>query len=361
MLNLIENNTAPLFLQMKEKIVEEIKQAGLKPGDKIPSENQFCFASEVSIRTIRRALAELEKDGVIVRRQGKGSFLRDINAANKPVSAGVIGILFSDMQYLSHPVFSSILQAIEKHVHDHGYSFHLYSTGDRLKTAHNRPMETIVPLQEVKGLIATSALSQEDILTLRRSKVAMVAFNEYRDMQLNSIVFDYYSAARMGVEYLWRHGYENIAFICRRFSEAFSSVIFNNDIFLKGIKEIYSENGRTLDESMIFQSNAEREDGRNITGRLLESNNRPDAIFTIDDRLAQGVLDAAEDYSLKIPEDCELLTCSGGITPKGIDYIEIPVAEWGKTAVEMLMKSIDGDGSVKKSKILAPQLTVSKI
>ncbi|MFA7231287.1 MAG: GntR family transcriptional regulator, partial [Victivallaceae bacterium] len=72
MINLIEKNTGPLFQQMKEQILNVIKESGLKPGDKILSENQFCVASDVSIRTVRRALAELEKDGVIVRRQGKG-------------------------------------------------------------------------------------------------------------------------------------------------------------------------------------------------------------------------------------------------------------------------------------------------
>ncbi|MFA7231051.1 MAG: GntR family transcriptional regulator [Victivallaceae bacterium] len=356
MINLIEKNTGPLFQQMKEQILNVIKESGLKPGDKIPSENQFCFASAVSIRTVRRALAELEKDGVIVRRQGKGSFLRDINAA-QPASSGVIGILFSDMRYLSHPIFSKILQSIESHVLEHGYSFHLYSTGNRLKSVQERPLEQIVPLHDIKGLIATSALNQGDILALRRSKTALVAFNEYRNLQLNSVIFDYHAAAAMGIEYLWKCGHEKIAFICRRFSQASNSVILNNDNFLRGIRDTFSSNWKKLDENLIFQTDAKREDGRRLAEQLLKSPNPPDAIFTIDDSLAQGVLDAATENMFNISDRCALITCAGGMGLKGIPRIEIPVDDWSKAAVNLLMKSINGDAAIKKTKVLSPKLS----
>ena len=99
----------PLFLQVKENILEMLKTMNLKSGDKIPSENDFRNKSNVSIRTIRRALEELERDGVIIRRQGRGSFLLDINAKEEATTAGTIGVLFSDMNYVVRPVFSRLL------------------------------------------------------------------------------------------------------------------------------------------------------------------------------------------------------------------------------------------------------------
>ena len=357
MINLIEKDTAPLFQQMEKQIIEMINQSGLKTGDKIPSENQICLASDVSIRTVRRALAGLEKNGVIVRRQGKGSFLRDISAAYRPASAGVIGIMFSDMRFLSHPIFSKVLESIESRVHEYGYSFHLYSIGNRLEKQQDRPLEAVVPLSEVKGLIATSALNHEDILSLRRSKVALVAFNEYRNTQLNSVIFDYCCAARMGIEYLWQCNYEKIAFICRRFSEADNSVIMNNDNFLRGIRDTFTNHGKKLDESLIFQSDAKREDGKRIANELLNSSKCPDAIFTVDDLLAQGVLDAVAENKLQVPEDCGLLTCAGAMDLKGIPRIEIPIDGWSTSAVDLLMKSIRGDATIKKSKLVMPQLS----
>jgi DNA-binding LacI/PurR family transcriptional regulator len=348
------DNSLPLFLQIKEYIFEELKAMNLKSGDKIPSENDFCHKSNVSIRTVRRALTELGKDGVIVRRQGQGSFLLDINANAKPASTGTIGILFSDMNYVVRPVFSRLLQSIEAQVLEQGYSFHLYSTGDRLHQTEKRPLEQIIPLETVKGLIATSALSKEDIQTLRRCKIPLVAFNEYNDLQLNSVIFDYYSAARMGIEYLWKTGHKNIAFICRHFGESDSPAIFNNDNFLRGIKDTFAENNLFLDKNMIFQSDAMRKDGKNIATELFRSANPPDAIFTVDDFLAQGTADVIKENNF----DCNVISCGMLSELENISSVEIPVTEWGETAVNLLIRNIKGDASVKKTKLIKAKLTI---
>ena len=350
------DNKLPLFLQIKEEILEGLKAMNLKSGDKIPSENDFCHKSNASIRTVRRALVELEKDGVIIRRQGQGSFLLDINANAKPSQAGTIGILFSDMNYVVRPVFSKLLQSIESQVIEQGYSFHLYSTGDRLSSTEKRPLEQIIPLETVKGLIATSALSKEDIQTLRRNKIPLVSFNEYKDFQLNSVIFDYYSAARMGIEYLWESGHKNIAFICRHFSEADSHVVLNNDNFLRGIRDSFKEKKLFLDEDMIFQSDALREDGKSVANKLFQSANPPDAIFTVDDLLAEG----ASDVIRKNNFSCDVISCGMLSEQENISSIEIPGATWGKVAVDLLIKTIKGDSSVKKLKLIKAKLISRK-
>lgn len=350
------DNKLPLFLQIKEDILEELKAMNLKSGDKIPSENDFCHKSNVSIRTVRRALAELEKDGIIIRRQGQGSFLLDINASAKPASAGTIGILFSDMNYVVRPVFSKLLQSIETQAIEQGYSFHLYSTGDRLSSAEKRQLEQIIPLETVKGLIATSALSKQDIKTLRRNKIPLVNFNEYNNLQLNSVIFDYYSAARMGIEYLWETGHKSIAFICRRFSKSDSHVILNNDNFLRGIRDSFKEKNLFLNEAMIFQSNTLREEGQAIANKLFQSANPPDAIFTVDDFLAEGASDVIKENNL----NCIILSCGMYSESESIPTIKIPSVAWGKAAVDLLIKTINGDSSVKKIKLIKAQLISRK-
>ena len=350
------NKGLPLFLQIKENIFEELKAMNLKSGDKIPSENDFCHKSNASIRTVRRALAELEKDGIIVRRQGQGSFLLDINANAKSAPAGTIGILFSDMNYVVRPVFSKLLQSIEAQAIEQGYSFHLYSTGDRLSSAEKRPLEQIIPLETVKGLIATSALSKQDIQTLRRNKIPLVNFNEYNNLQLNSVIFDYYSAAQIGIEYLWETGHKNIAFICRHFSKPDSHVVLNNDNFLRGIKDIFKEKNLFLDEKIIFQSNALHEEGQAITDKLFKSANPPDAIFTVDDFLAEGASKVVKENN----SNCIILSCGMYSESENIPTIKIPSAAWGKVAVDLLIKTIKGDSSVKKLKLIKAKLISRK-
>ena len=58
------------------QILEQILSGTLKEGDKLPSENDICRASQVSRPTVREALLRLHADGLVITRQGSGTFVR---------------------------------------------------------------------------------------------------------------------------------------------------------------------------------------------------------------------------------------------------------------------------------------------
>lgn len=62
--------------QLYGQILEKIVSGALRPGDKLPSENQICEAFEVSRPVVREALRKLQDDGLIEARRGVGSFVR---------------------------------------------------------------------------------------------------------------------------------------------------------------------------------------------------------------------------------------------------------------------------------------------
>jgi GntR family transcriptional regulator len=64
----------PLYYQIKTRLLEQI-EAGMKPGDRMPSERELTERFGVSRMTARQALVELENEGYLVRVQGKGSFV----------------------------------------------------------------------------------------------------------------------------------------------------------------------------------------------------------------------------------------------------------------------------------------------
>jgi GntR family transcriptional regulator len=65
----------PLYLQVKEQLLHRIAVGDLKPGEEIPSIRQLAADIRVSVITIKRAYLELELEGVIQTRQGRGSFV----------------------------------------------------------------------------------------------------------------------------------------------------------------------------------------------------------------------------------------------------------------------------------------------
>lgn len=65
----------PLYIQIKNRIREEIKTGKLKEGDKIPSEEYLSKKLGVSKTTVIRALRDLVGESLVIRKQGKGSFV----------------------------------------------------------------------------------------------------------------------------------------------------------------------------------------------------------------------------------------------------------------------------------------------
>jgi GntR family transcriptional regulator len=72
-----QTDPRPMYLQIKEQLRHRIAVGELKSGDEIPSIRALAVATRVSVITIKRAYLELELEGVILTRQGRGSFVAE--------------------------------------------------------------------------------------------------------------------------------------------------------------------------------------------------------------------------------------------------------------------------------------------
>ena len=71
------NSTITLFDQIESDLKEKIKNGIYQPGQKIPTETELIEAYGVSRITIRRAIEDLTKEGILTKKQGKGTFVQD--------------------------------------------------------------------------------------------------------------------------------------------------------------------------------------------------------------------------------------------------------------------------------------------
>lgn len=70
-----QTDKRPMYLQIMEQIRQRIAVGDWAPGHAIPSIRQLAVDMGVSVITVKRAYLELEREGVIVTHQGKGSFV----------------------------------------------------------------------------------------------------------------------------------------------------------------------------------------------------------------------------------------------------------------------------------------------
>ena len=70
---------SPLYQQIKALITHSLESGEWKPGEIIPSEVELAVRFKVSQGTVRKAIDELAADNLLVRRQGKGTFVATHN------------------------------------------------------------------------------------------------------------------------------------------------------------------------------------------------------------------------------------------------------------------------------------------
>src|SRR4029079_16598457 len=66
---------SPLYQQIKGLILQSLESGEWKPGEAIPSEMDLAARFRVSQGTVRKAIDELAAENLVVRRQGKGTFV----------------------------------------------------------------------------------------------------------------------------------------------------------------------------------------------------------------------------------------------------------------------------------------------
>lgn len=73
------NPNLPKYLAIAEWMKENIYNNTFKAGEKLISENKLCQKFEISRQTARQAIAVLEEEGLVIKKQGSGTYINPIS------------------------------------------------------------------------------------------------------------------------------------------------------------------------------------------------------------------------------------------------------------------------------------------
>ncbi len=97
----------PLYFQLKQILLNKLRNGEIAPGEAIPSERELEEMYGVSRITIRRALSELASEGLISRLPGRGSFVLQPKAQDR---SGTLGGFVDNLIDQGYHVESTILE-----------------------------------------------------------------------------------------------------------------------------------------------------------------------------------------------------------------------------------------------------------
>ncbi|MFA5528876.1 MAG: GntR family transcriptional regulator [Peptostreptococcales bacterium] len=200
----------PLYKQIKNYLEELIRQNSANPQFKLPSENQLSIKFNTSRVPPKRALTELENEGRIVRRQGKGSFIKQGN--------GKIGELISICLFLPHAggnYFTEMIKGIQKFLKSMDADLYLTLTGNDSKIE-----EAMVYSALEKGfhgflIFPVVYHTYNDALlrlVLRRFPIVFLG-RTLPGLNISSVCCDHYTQAYNATETLIKDGHQDIGFI----------------------------------------------------------------------------------------------------------------------------------------------------
>jgi LacI family transcriptional regulator len=152
----------------------------------------------------------------------------------------------------------------------------------------------------------------------------------------SSVSMDEYDAARAITEHLLEAGHRRIGFI-RGPRTHLVSMRRNN-----GFAAALGGKGLRIDPSLVVQGDFSRESGRTEGARLLSA--RPTAIFASNDEMAIGVIEAAMEAGIRVPEELSVVGFDDNAVAKTIrprlTTVRQPLEEMGEAACRILVERI---------------------
>jgi GntR family transcriptional regulator of arabinose operon len=354
----------PLYQRIYSDLKLRIDGGEWRIGSILPTENELCETYQVSRGTVRQVLAEMEKEGLVRRERGRGTFLiRD--GLEKPVQTASHSTISFIVPYVRDSFVSSILLGVENAARASGCAVvfkHVENDlGEQeiaLRTAFQEGSAGII-LYPVNSKDASPVLNE-----LKQRDFPLVLVDRYiRGLYSDYVTSDNFGGGLIATQHLLSLGHRKVVFL------SWTEMATTMEHRRAGYRQAMQEADAAWEAELEWEVKGYPEVDLAALEEKLTAPERPTAIFAANDQLALAVQRVARSIKLSIPEDLALV---------GFDNLEIsahvdipittvaqPTFEMGKAAGELLLGKIRSTAHAREStfiqkRILPIQLIVRR-
>lgn len=281
----------PLYRQMCDVLRREIESQGLGPGTRLPTEKELAERFGVSLITVRGCLSELVREGILVRRQGRGTF---VSSRRPKVTELIMAIVPDTTDYYHAQLVSSIQAAVAQQ----GYE--LIATSSHDKAHIERSLLDRALARSVEGLVIVTGRGAfaNGYLVSNRLYMPLAVVDSYHP---NVEADFFYSNDVTGSYEVTRHliegGYRRIGHLMGPKGH------FLAELRTHGYRRAMREAGITVEPSWMAEAGTTAEAGYKALVALLRQNIAIDAVFAYNDMLAIGAMRALAEIGRRVPQD----------------------------------------------------------
>ncbi len=304
----------------------------------------------------RERVWQAVRDLNYVRNQNGKDSLNKADVKNSAAGKTKIGcVLCVTREKYTDPYFMSILSGVESKLIENGYSLSVIRTKIELQD----PTVLFNTLSEsLTGLIVMETLSDE-IYAQLKDKIEFIVGIDTKHQDIDNVCYDRFAAAEKAVQHLVDKGHKRIAFIGGTDN---SIEPLRKEQRCRGYISILEDNNIKVDTDIIKNCEWDSKLCYSRTLELLDSPNRPTAIFAASDLMAMIAVNAVYEQGLKVPDDIAVMGLSNIEMSKysnpPLSTIDVPKTQMGEIAAEILISHIKGERSLPKKIILPTSLLI---
>jgi len=312
----------------------------------------------VSVSTVSRALQDKpeisEETKRLVREAATNMKYRPNSMAvalktQKSYSIGVV------VPQIVSAFYASVVKGIEEVANNLGYQVFVSSSNEDMQKEEKNVFGFLD--HRVDGMIVSLSKATDSFKHINYIKdrdVPLVLFDRTsKEINVPKVVANDADAAYLAISHLIAGGAKRVALL----TGPEHMLIGRNR--LRGYKAALTNHNIEIDNKLITHCNLTVDDAKNATLKLLAMEERPDAIFGINDEVAIGALFAIKEQGLKIPKDVAVVGFSNSnrsryIEPSLSTMDQNPV-KIGSLAAKLLFDQINGNHGYGETKeIIVP-------
>ena len=353
------SHTKALYSQILNEFRERIISGDLAVGARLPTELEIAQKHHISRGTVRQALSVLVNEGLLERIQGSGTFVR------QPPS---LVQLYQEQEPLHAPQFQKSIGLILSQVGDElnldillGAERAAKPRGYQLSFAYAEENNSELALDIARLRATTAGLiifptsdtpRDTAIMQLKAENFPFVLVDRYiPELDCDYVTSDNIGGGYRATEHLLILGHTRIGFAYSSAGGLFTTSVRDR---WEGYRKALHEYQRPYDESLVYgHLSGYDSDVSNVYDDIILREDRPSAIFAVNDAVALGFFRAAQRHNLRVPEDLALI---------GFDdltyaaHLSTPLTTVAQQRIELGIHA----GNLLINRIESPVVTASK-
>lgn len=306
-----DGSSGPKYEQLRRQIVDQITSGRLRPGDALPTERWWAEQHKLARSTVRQALSSLERDGLIRRLQGKGTFVHEQARDRFNPGLAAFALVLPETQAGFYPSLQRSFDEAAANVH---HQLLVCNTGNNVDRQGNIILQLMD--KQVAGValvpVTLPPTPAYQVRQLQKSGIPVVfCHRRVEGASAPLLAIPFLEIGRLVGRALVEQGHKRVAFFAPHQTAASQS-------YETGLRAGLADGkAQVLDDCVFFGSDnlvdpAEHESEISAAlERMLKRPDRPTAIFASFDSLAELIYLMLERIGLRVPDDISIVGLGG--------------------------------------------------